>query len=332
MDSRKSDQIDREDREAPVEVSFYDLVGFVLDHFRWIVSGAAALALLVTAVTVLAPTRYQARASFMPQTSATASRSSAERLAAQLGGTGLATDARFYADLLTTRRVLEAVADSQYAIPSENDTVRGTLADLYGVESPSTVTRRRAAAGRLREDLDVRSSPTEIVELTVRAAHPELAEQIARRLLEQVNEFNLNTRQSQAAAERAFIEERLTATETDLLAAEDSLESFLTSNRQWQTSPHLIFRHEHLQREVARYEALYTNLRQSYEQARVEEVRNTPVITVIETPEDSSGRVPKRLPLKIFGGLLVGAMLGLLAALVLQFWRRYSSARAAPDS
>ena len=55
---------------------------------------------------------------------------------------------------------------------------------------------------------------------------------------------------------------------------------------------------------------VFTTLAQSYEQARISEVRNTPVITVISAPEGSAARVRKPLPMALVGGLI-----GLLLAL-----------------
>ena len=46
-----------------------------------------------------------------------------------------------------------------------------------------------------------------------------------------------------------------------------------------------IFGHDRLERQVSVRQELVTAMAQAYEQARVDEVRNAPVITVIDQPE-----------------------------------------------
>jgi uncharacterized protein involved in exopolysaccharide biosynthesis len=64
---------------------------------------------------------------------------------------------------------------------------------------------------------------------------------------------------------------------------------------------------------------VYTSLAQSYESARLEEVRNTPVTTVISRPEGSAVNLRPPLVLNLFLGLLLGVAL----ALVIIFTREY---------
>src|SRR2546428_650042 len=95
-----------------------------------------------------------------------------------------------------------------------------------------------------------------------------------------VNTFNLERRQSRAAQEKRFVETRRTEARDELQVAEDRLKSFLERNRDYRNSPQLVFDQERLAREVALRQQLLTSLSQAYEQARIDEVRDTPVITV----------------------------------------------------
>ena len=65
---------------------------------------------------------------------------------------------------------------------------------------------------------------------------------------------------------------------------------------------------------------LVTSMAQAFENARIEEVRNTPVITLIEAPQIPAIRDPKGRIMIMVVGLLTGAMLGV----VLAFFRTYS--------
>ena len=165
------------------------------------------------------------------------------------------------------------------------------------------------------------STRTGVVSLAVSAPSPELAHALASRILELVSNFNKQTRQSQAAAERRFTEERLVSAKAELRQAEDRLQSFLASNRYFKDDPSLGFAYQRLQRDVQLKQDLFASLSQSYEKARIDEVRNTPVITVIDEPHvparaDARGTVKKTL-LALIAGMMIG--------IALAFWREAES-------
>jgi uncharacterized protein involved in exopolysaccharide biosynthesis len=92
-------------------------------------------------------------------------------------------------------------------------------------------------------------------------------------------------------------------------SAEDRLQAFLQRNRDYRNSPELTFQQERLARDVSLQQTVFTTLAQSYEQAKIEEVRDTPALTLIDAPErppqpDGSGLVKKGLLAVILGGLL----------------------------
>ena len=122
---------------------------------------------------------------------------------------------------------------------------------------------------------------------------PNLSVQVASRLLEMLNEYNVRRRQSQAGAEREFVAVQLAQAQADLTAAEDLLATFYRNNRRFADSPELAAEEARLQRRVNLRQQLHLALSQSYESAKIEEIRNTPVLTVIERPEGFIQRVPR---------------------------------------
>jgi uncharacterized protein involved in exopolysaccharide biosynthesis len=67
---------------------------------------------------------------------------------------------------------------------------------------------------------------------------------------------------------------------------------------------------------------LYSTLVQSFEQTRIEEVRDTPVITVLDPPEPPVLPEPRRLIQRAMLAGIVGAVVGILLAFVLEFVRQ----------
>jgi uncharacterized protein involved in exopolysaccharide biosynthesis len=176
----------------------------------------------------------------------------------------------------------------------------------------------RRLRGMISTELD---RPSGVVTFEVETHDPELSALISRRLLDLLNRFNLETRQSQAAAERRFTEVRLSEAKEELLEVENRLQAFLEVNRDLGTSPLLRFRQERLEREVSIRQAVVSALAQNYEQARIDEVRDIPVITVVEEAQAPALPDSRMLLLRGILALIAGALLGSLLAFFLAFVR-----------
>jgi uncharacterized protein involved in exopolysaccharide biosynthesis len=139
---------------------------------------------------------------------------------------------------------------------------------------------------------------------------PELAAATANRMLELLNEFNLERRQSQSREQRRFTGDRLAEAEQELREAERSQLRFLQNNRQYQGSPLLEFQAEQLGRAVQLKQEVFLTLTKAHEEARIAEVRDTPVLTVIDPAVSPAMRSRPRRVLGVTVALLVGGLLG----------------------
>jgi uncharacterized protein involved in exopolysaccharide biosynthesis len=277
---------------------------------------------LVIILTLLSPPSYTARASFTPQ-QADGARSALAGLAAQAGlSVGTVTGAQspdFYAELIESRELLRSLVTTEYTVSLERsdwllrkhtETVTGDLTALLEIEREDPGRAREAAVERIRNLMVVTvSRASGIVTVRVSTPSPSLSAAILGRTLELVQEFNTEARQTQAAAERRFVEERLEETREEMLAADNALQRFLDQNRAFQQSPQLTFEYDRLHREMMRRQQLYASLAQAFEQARIDEVRNTPVVTVIEHPVEPALRDRRMLLIKAFLALIVGLLI-----------------------
>jgi tyrosine-protein kinase Etk/Wzc len=325
--TRESTPAFRAERGAPEqEVSFLAIANVLLRHRQLVLGSGLLVFALVVGITLLLPRSYTSRSSFMPQTRTQAG--ALTGLAAQFGlslplsaGDGGQSPA-FYADLVKSRSILGGVVDSQFEYQSDQGPVKGTLVEFYKSKGKTPALQRDAAIRKLEEDVEASTvQKTGVVDLAVTVRQPALALQINQRLLDLINQFNLRTRQSQAAQERRFTERRLAEVRQDLRAAEDRLQQFLQRNRDIRNSPDLTFQADRLQREVTMQQQVFTTLAQAYEQAKIEEVRDTPVITVVERPE-----VPVRPDRRgLIGKGLLGLLLGLLLGSGLAFAKSFAA-------
>jgi uncharacterized protein involved in exopolysaccharide biosynthesis len=98
-------------------------------------------------------------------------------------------------------------------------------------------------------------------------------------------------------------------------------------NRFNQGSPELSFQYERLQRQVAIEQEVFTTLRRSYEEARIQEVNDTPVITVIDHAVAPEERSSPKLVLNVVLAIIVGGVLGVFGA----FGREYAERARTSD-
>ncbi len=268
------------------------------------------------------PVAYSARSSFLPNQE-NAAQSRLAGMAAQFGVAGISTgggqSVAFYRELVTSRELRTAVATTTYTVGLEDAAEEQTLAEVYEIPDGPPDLRASAAAAKLQENMSVSTDPdADLITISVRAGSQQLATAINGRILDLVAEFNLEKRQSRAEAERRFAEERRAEAERTLMDAEAELRAFLESNRSFETSPQLVFEHGRLVRRVQLQQDLYASMAQAYEQARLDEIRDTPVITIIDPPRGSLVSRPRPLL-----GAVYGAALGLPLAIALAFFIEY---------
>jgi uncharacterized protein involved in exopolysaccharide biosynthesis len=300
------------DRGESGDLTLVGLLGFVLRHRRLIL-GAGLIAFLAIGVyTFVRHRTYTSTARFMPQATTESALARLSGLAASFGvsvpGADAGSSPEFYADLLQSRDILRRTVETPYAFVARGDSMRGTLVELFRARGDSPAIRRDDAAKQLLKSIDVKvGRETGTVDLEVSTPWAELSRQVAAKMIQQVSDFNLNRRQTKAGAERRFVEARVAEAADSLRTAESRLEGFLQRNRDYRNSPQLMFAFDRLQREVNMQQQVYTTLAESYEAARIDEVRNTPVITIVEPPDLPAKPDPR---LALVKGLLAG-LLGL---------------------
>lgn len=240
------------------------------------------------ALALLIPPRYPASASFVTESDNMRLPINAglAGLASQLGVAGSKGDSpQFYADMLRNRTILLPLLERRYPPAVSGRADSASLASILGIKDPTTPRGRDAALRVLDRRIGVNVNPrTNVVTFVVEARTPQLAVALTNDVLSALNDFNLRLRQSRAAAQRRFIEDRVEQAAVELRSAEDDLRRFLSSNRLYAGSPALQFEETRLRRNVDLRQTLYTGLRQQLDQATVDEARNTPSLTVVTQP------------------------------------------------
>lgn len=279
------------------------------------------------AVALLRPARYTTTFTFLPQKTDEEAPGAIAALAGQFGidiGANKSEESpEFYTELVHTRRVLLPIATAVVA-PGNDSTALLPLADYLKVKGSTPAIQVDKTIEKLRKKVistSVAKRTTGVATVRVTTKSPEVSLDIAERLITGLTDYNLRTRQSQAREERRFTEERLEAAGVALREAEDELQRFLQANQRGD-SPALTFRRERLERAVRLHEQVVMTLAQKYEENRIREVRDTPVLTVIEVPvlaprPDRRGRA-----VILAVGIAISLALAVAVAILRTLWTR----------
>ena len=288
-------------------------VANALLRHRYLLVGVPLLAIGTAAVLGLRQARQYTSVAAVLSAQQSSSRSPTSSLAAQFGvtipGAGSGDSPEFYADLIETRAILQPAAETPLSDDGQSLAQRlgGTAAAVERLRSATSV------------DIASRSG---IMRISVRWDTPAEAQRVAAVMVAALERFNRERRQSRASAERRFVEQRLEESNAELRQAETRLQSFLQQNRQYANSPALAVEHERLLRTLAMRQQLVASLTQSYEQAKIDEVRDTPVITIIEEADLPLRPDPRGLAQRMALAGVIGFLLAAMFAIARDTIRR----------
>jgi uncharacterized protein involved in exopolysaccharide biosynthesis len=305
------------------EPTVIDVATVLLRRWRLVVGLPATTAVLTFVISLVVRPTFTATATFVPEAGKSGGLPTGlASIAGQFGlsfGADASRSPRFYADVLKSRELLERVLRSGFADPrtaaiADDSVPLLALLKIRGYDYTDSLEHGVRALRRVvATQVD---NQTSMVRLSVSLRYPGLAAVVANRFIEYLNAFNTQTRQSQARERRKFVEDRIAAAERELRNAESDLRVFYERNRSWQHSPQLVFEEGRLRRQVDIHQEVYLTLRREYEQARIEEVNDTPVITVIDSAVPPRERSMPRPPILALLGFFLGGTIGVTWAFI----------------
>lgn len=305
------------------EVSLFELLSRAKHRWRAVLTASLTCFALTVVVTLVRGARYTVSTSFLLQggTQPTAAAGLAARFGVVLPQNDPGQSAQFYGSLAQSNEVLRRLVQANYSVDS---VAPGTdLLELFESEGRTRDERVEDAIQELRHALRITlTEETGLVRINVTTRWRSVSLQVASNMLEVLDSFNIARRQRSAAAERVFTEAQSQEAEASLRAAEDSLQVFLENNRRFQSSPELVVQHDRLVRSISMRQAQYTSLEQALDAAELDEVRNTPLIAVVEPPRAPARADRRFLLVKGLMALIIGAIFGGGAALAREAYHR----------
>lgn len=276
--------------------------------------GAALLAALVSLVI---PKTYRAESRILPNFSNGTSQS----LLALASGAGLADflSGQISSEnpILTYPEILHSTTVLERTLLAATDSFSTTrVIDALGIEKRSPRESIDAGLRELRAITEVRANPRSgLISVAAVTRDSVLSTVIVKKMLAELDRFNVESRTSRGQAARAFVEKRLAEAKLEMSDAEYALARFREANLRIGNSPQLRLQEDRLQREVLVRSELYQLLTREFEMARIEEKRDTPTFSIID---------PARPPVRKYRPkVLLNTLAAFLIAVVIQLVRLY---------
>ncbi len=306
--------------------SLLRLVAAVTRHIWLVAFVGLAGAVIAGAWAMLATPRYRATVKFaLEERTMNAGSGGLAALAGQLGAGALAgtRSLSFFADVLTGRDLLEQIALDSFPDPKHSGGQR-PLVDILSIKGADQAHRLSDAVDYLggKAIATATNDRTGTITLDVVLPDPALAAQVADRLYHHLEQFNFGTRHTSANERRRFAERELVRSREELGQAEGTLRALLEANKAGVDNiPRLALQRQQIQRRIDVLTEAYARLARELEDAKVDEVRDTPVFTLVQAPEAPVYRdFPKRVRMVVTGGILGAALAIVFVALRASGW------------
>jgi len=290
---------------------------------RWIYLLVGVTVLATVVFCLFTPNRYTAKALILPSGGTSNSLGGLREFAGLLGDSplasadlGLEQSSFLYPDILRSRLISEAVINKVYQYPQRRKNKSQNLFDYFKAKKMDHAIKALARITCFEMD-----RKTGVITISAITKNRHLSAAIANEYINQLEEYNLDTRRSKAKENEKFISQRLEEVKAELRQAEDNLEAFQLKNRNFNTasSPELATQLARLERELEIKSNVFLTLTQQYELARVETKKEVPIVQVLDYAEPPDEKAGPNRKLLVLTSLLLSSLLGIAIVLSVEF-------------
>ena len=292
---------------------------------KFILFNAAIAGITVIVLLLLVKNYYVSTITILPDYGAKESTLSQLSGLASLAGVnvGGGTPTDVYQNLLTSEAVLGSVIYAKYKTERYPDSVN--LIQYFKIEADKDLPKNLQKRLEFLTAFNLLSKAvlttnvdrmTKILTVTARMPEAALSADIVNNAVESLDNYIRTKRKSYASDQLAYIEERMGQVSDSLRSAEDKLRDFREQNRMVMQSPELMLIQERLSRNVDILGSVYLELRKQYELAKIDVIRDTPVVNVRDYARDP---IVKAGPKKLVTLIIIMFLSGVFSALYFMF-------------
>jgi len=146
------------------------------------------------------------------------------------------------------------------------------------------------AINKLNKQIIVEQEESGLIVISVLMEEPQLAADLANYVASYVKTYISDITIAHSSKHRKFIEERVKYAKKDLAESEEELKEFSEKNPFAVDTPELQLQRGRLVRNMEVNQQVYITLRQQYEMARINELKEIPVINILDHGEPASDK------------------------------------------
>ncbi len=309
-------------------IDFKVLFKVLMGGKKWIFTSTVILAVISTAFSFLMTKYYTARISLYPtKQDMDSNLGQFQSLVSSIGMNIPSEHQNFnISDVVQSNLIKQKILDQKW---ETNGFENRSLFDLwkfydspwyspFSSANPDSAYINEKAIAYLSKQVDViENRKTGLIEVLVSLEDPIVSAGVANFTGEQVQAYIQRENSAQAKKEKNFIESRLLVVKNELIVLEEELKAFSERNRGYEESPELFMVYSRIFREVEAKKQVVITLQQQLELARIEEVKQSPILHILDRAEIPARKSsPNRI---LF--LIVGACFGFFGSAFITVFR-----------
>jgi len=321
------------------EINFFTIVKILSNNKKYIVFSIATPLFLAAIYIYIATPQYRSYISINPVNDQSTSASGLQGIASTFGmDIGDNNNSSFYIpDIVNSRILKEAIIYNKWNTQAGSDSLN--LISYWEIDKDSGFSFRslfvnnkyiikdvkylEAALEKLTEQISVTEEESGLIIISVLMEEPQLAADISNFIARYIKDYISEIMLLHSSKHRKFIEERLENSKLELSLSEEQLTQFRKKHPFAMDTPDLQLQRGRLIRNVEVNQQVYITLRQQYEMARIDELKETPVINILDKGQISMKKEKPRLGLIILSSLILGFSLTFFSIFSMMIYKEY---------
>ncbi len=279
-----------ENRDNRFEIDPVEICRTMLRRRQWFISIVGATVAITILIMLLTPNRYTSRAVILPS-GKTESMSALKAMAGLVGGMSMTdgTSSTLFPVVLRSHLIADSLLSKNYRFMHNGRDTVVNLKEYIGRDDSDRLYRGLAGMTSIGTD-----KLTGEITVSVETEYPAFSQLLTSEYISQLENYNLNSRKSQASERVRYLSHELSSRFDSLTEAENALATFQQNNRNWAgtSDAYILKQLGRLKRDVEIKTKTYGYLLQEYEIARLDAQKDIPIVRVLDSaslPTQKSG-------------------------------------------
>ena len=302
------------------DVSIVGLCLLLLKRKKIISYIVGSVIILTVIMLLLTPNLYRSQASILPS----GEQDSFSNFKSLAGlGSFVSQDensSALFPEILRSREITNTVLNAEFSFKDDEGVVRNLkLSEYFNTTSPDLL--HSALLGITDISVDKKNG---VINIGVTTEYPGLSQKILESFLAELENFNLYKRASQAKDNEKYLANQLGSLRIGLDNLEDEFVQFQKANRNWliTSDPEILKEVSRFKREIEIKSKGFILLNQEYEMAKLESLKDIPVIRMLDNPTLPDIKVSPDRTLILILVTMIAVVMTCLSVIIYDYLRK----------